>query len=235
MLSSLLGTAFAMGLLGSVHCAAMCGPIAVAACGRGTRTRLGEAVGYLSARLLGHIIAGFSFGLVGRTIMGPEWNAARASLVFGAAAVMIWQGWRSLLLRRQDEGLVELGRGQRSLSATFFALLPKHGAVLGALTAILPCGQLAGAWMLAASTGGPAQGAATMAVFSLASAPGLLAAIGASLTVDRLGDRLVGRNSERSTLGFSRRWRGALWCAVALLMATRTAMQLFGGGSTCHG
>src|SRR5579872_4170088 len=64
-------TALILGLVGSLHCAGMCGPLALAL-PRGAKSPWGFLVGrlaYNSGRIVTYCLLGLIFGLVGRTLL----------------------------------------------------------------------------------------------------------------------------------------------------------------------
>lgn len=65
--------------------------------------------------------------------------------------------------------------------------LPTHPLLIGGLTGLLPCGALYAALLIAASSGGPASGAASMVVFGVTSSLGL----GALSALSLLGPRFA--------------------------------------------
>lgn len=81
---------------------------------------------------------------------------------------------------------------------------PARASLVGAAWVLLPCGLLQSALVVAGLASGPAAGAATMAVFALASAPGLVAL---PLWLQRGG---------RGTPAWSLRAAGALLAAASL-------------------
>jgi sulfite exporter TauE/SafE len=116
------------------------------------------------------------------------------------------------LLPRRGERPIQLGRrtGGAGLAARVVSWLPRRRALaLGLATAVLPCGMLVPAWLLAAGAGGAAEGALVMSAFAAASLPGLL--------VPLLGRRLIGRMPA---------WGHALaWTALAVWLAWRPVLM----------
>ncbi|MEZ4585932.1 MAG: sulfite exporter TauE/SafE family protein [Gemmatimonadales bacterium] len=163
-------------LLGSVHCAAMCGGIALAAGNGGSRSR---AIYHLS-RLLVYaglgLLAGTGGALIqaaGRTIglAGAAAAVAGWSLVaFGVVALL-----RALGVRLPGaSGPIE--RAVRGLGGRIRAVPPRwRAAALGALTGLLPCGWLYAFVLVAASSGSPQHGALLMSAFWLGTVPWVLA------------------------------------------------------------
>src|SRR6266436_2118903 len=63
-------TAFLLGLVGSMHCAGMCGPLALALPSR-SKTQIGFLLGrmaYNSGRILTYCLLGLIFGALGKTL-----------------------------------------------------------------------------------------------------------------------------------------------------------------------
>jgi len=156
-------------LVGSPHCAGMCGPFAVLAVGPDRRPR--NTVAYHAARLAGYLALGAVFGLVGAGIdrAGTAAGIARGAaivagfvmFVWGATTVLRWSGVRiPPLVRTGDGGL------WTPLAARLRGQPPAlRAAGLGLLSAALPCGWL---WIfvaMAGATGRPLAGAGVMAVF----------------------------------------------------------------------
>ena len=202
---SLLWTAAITGLVGNLHCAAMCGPLAVAGC----RTR-SNAIGYFAGRTVAYAFAGALCGALGSRIARAtaiEWlqTGVLIAVAVGAAArgVALWRRRRLVQIRRQ-------ANTQRSRwYAPLVAMLPRQGLALGLASGLLPCGMLIAAWLLAAATGSAAHGAATMAVFSLATAPALLGSMAARRLFARLPRRVF----------------ALAWFALAIWLIARPAID----------
>jgi sulfite exporter TauE/SafE len=165
----------------------MCGPLAAYACsGRPgasgqARYQLGRFISY---SLLG-AIAGAVGGATAVSLPGA-WGGALLSwslaLGLGLAAFRLW--------RRPDQPLVPLRKKQDEPSETTGArvvqALGRHPFLVGLGTALLPCGALAAAVLIAASTGAPEAGALSMLAFSVVSGVGL---VGAAWLFERFSRR----------------------------------------------
>ncbi len=221
--TSLLWAAAGTGLLGSAHCAAMCGPLALAGCSRDGRVVRRDAAGYFASRLVAYAFLGSVMGALGHraTAVLPVESAQRVALVLVAAFALV-QGLRALWRARPRSELVQLPRRREtpSLLRTIGGWLPRRGAALGVATAVLPCGMLMGAWMIAATSAHPLTGAAVMAVFSVASAPGLIAPL--------VARRAIGARLAR----LSPAWIGLAWCALAIWIGVRPLFMSSHGA--CH-
>ncbi len=168
-----LWTAFLLGLAGSLHCGAMCGPLLLALA-KARPAHWNRAVGrivYHLGRLAAYSALGLLFGLAGHALaLGGLQRWLSLSLGFGllagglvsqrlglSAAVFRWTGW----IRRAMGGLL----AHHSVAS--------QGA-LGALNGLLPCGLVYVATAGATATGSALSGAAFMTSFGLGTWPLLL-------------------------------------------------------------
>lgn len=163
-------------LVGSVHCAAMCGVIAAAA-GTGAR----NVAAYHGSRFAGYMALGGIAGMLGAAVdglgvwagmTGVATRVAGAGLVlFGLAGVAAGLGVRLPFRMPAGHGLP--GR----IMARARAWSPaRRAAVLGAVTALLPCGWLFAFVAVAGATADPLRGAVTMAVFWIGTVPAVASA-----------------------------------------------------------
>lgn len=207
MSTPLLLAALTTGLAGSVHCAAMCGPVACAAAGGGRPWRSGAE--YALGRLAGYAAVGAIFGFVGQhTLCHLPLDRVASWLGWAMAGVALFMAFR----RARPTPPLQLGRRRPPIAARLFAIMPRRPVAFGLITALLPCGMLLPAWALAALADSAPGGALVMAVFSLGSLPGLLA----PLLVAPLGRRLVAARPWVVSV----MWGGlAVWLAIRQLPA----------------
>lgn len=169
MQSSLAVTALLMGLVGGPHCVAMCGA-ACAGIGQAAGPRKQSALLLFQwGRVAGYSVLG---GLAAASLQGLGWLTVQSAALrpvwsmFHVAAFVL--GMVLLVQARQP---VWLERGARTVwaRARSFAGTGGVGAplVLGSLWALLPCGLLYSAVMVAALAGSVAGGAMVMALFAL--------------------------------------------------------------------
>jgi sulfite exporter TauE/SafE len=165
----LLGTALILGLVGSVHCAAMCGPLllAVASAGRPTGSRLWLCA-YHAGRLATYCALGVLFGAIGKTfaLVGLQrWLSIAAG---GVILIGLVLSIRGLATRT-------IGRVVTKIKVAFGQLLHRRTVaaqfLLGALNGLLPCGLVYIAAAGAATTLSPWLGAAHMALFGIGTLP----------------------------------------------------------------
>jgi sulfite exporter TauE/SafE len=168
MQSSLALTALLMGLFGGPHCVAMCGA-ACAGLGQAAGAKknsalltfqFGRVVGYA---LLGALAAASMQGLGWLTVQSaalrPVWS------LFHVAATLL--GLVLLWTARQPVWLERAGRALWSRAQAVGAGSGGAPLVLGVVWALLPCGLLYSALLVAAMAGDPIDGAAVMALFAL--------------------------------------------------------------------
>lgn len=203
----ILTAALATGLVGSLHCPLMCGPLAVAGCARGGRLSKLDVGMYLGGRLLSYAFVGALCGAIGQHALCvlPLVTVQTIALVLVGAFAFV-QGLRILWPRRT---VVRIRRAPGPLARALQRFLPRRGGALGLATGFLPCGMLVPVWMLAASSGDALSGAAAMAVFWAATAPALLLPL--------VGGSLLRRIPVRV--------QGAAWCALAVWIAVRPLLM----------
>ena len=170
-------TALLMGLVGGPHCVAMCGA-ACAGIGQAAGPRKNTAIlSFQAGRVIGYSALG---ALAAATIQGLGWLTVQSAALrpvwsmFHVAALLLGL---VLLLRAQQP--VWLERAGRSIWARAKALGAGAGGapvLLGTLWALLPCGLLYSALLVAAMAGGPLAGAVVMALFAVGTSVTMTAA-----------------------------------------------------------
>jgi uncharacterized protein len=168
-----LWTALVLGLVGSLHCAGMCGPLALALpmAGGGVRFVLGR-LAYNSGRIITYCFLGLLFGLIGRSL----WLAGIQRWVSMALGIILLSGLfasRRLALWRPVTALVE--RLKRGMSTLLRQRSLMSLGVLGLLNGLLPCGLVYVACAGATATGGVLSSVGFMAAFGLGTVPMMLA------------------------------------------------------------
>lgn len=193
-----LGAIWFASVLGSVHCAAMCGPFACLAASHGGPPRLASHWTYQAGRLGGYLLLGALAGGAGHWLDQASIAAGLGRVAAGIMAVLLLGWGLHALLTHRGNRLGELrlpdavtrraGAMLRALSRQPSAL---RGSATGLLTALLPCGWL---WVFVAAalgTGSALTGAMVMAVFWAGSVPALaLVVAGAARLAGRWQPRL---------------------------------------------
>ena len=214
MQTSLAVTALLMGLAGGPHCVAMCG----AAC-----AGLGQAAGErrvqaLTAFQLGRL-AGYSLlgALAAMSVQGLGWLTTQSAAIrplwtlLHLAAMAL-----GVLLMLQARQPVWLDQSARRLWAAVRRFHERRGMLapltVGVLWALMPCGLLYSALMVAALTSHAVDGALTMALFALGSSVSLWAGPWLWLRLQTLGDGAWGMRLAGLTLFAVSAW--GLWMGL---------------------
>jgi len=167
-------TAFILGLVGSVHCAGMCGPLAMAlpAAGGARSRHLAGRLAYNLGRILTYCALGFVFGLTGKTL----WLAGLQRWVSIGMGLMMLTG---LLVARKFALSHGVDLWVNRLKTPMARVLHRRSlsslTALGLLNGLLPCGLVYVACAGAVATGGILAGARYMALFGLGTLPLMLA------------------------------------------------------------
>lgn len=198
---TLVATVFVASLLGSLHCAGMCGAFVAFAVGDdggrpGDRVRL--SVAYHGGRLATYALLGAAAGWFGALLDlgGALAGISRAAMIlagavmvlFGVSAAMAALGKRPIRMPIPRFMQVALAKGHQAAAR----LSPTRRALaIGLLTTLLPCGWLYAFAAVAAGTAHPATGALTMAVFWLGTLPVLVSlGVGVQRLTGALGRRM---------------------------------------------
>lgn len=214
MQSSLALTALLMGLVGGPHCVAMCGA-ACAGMGQAAGARKNAAMWTFQAgRVLGYSLLG---GLAGASMQGLGWLTVQSAALrpvwslFHVAMVVL--GLVLLFSAQQPVWLERVGRAlwaqARRLAAGWGRGAP---LVVGTLWALLPCGLLYSALLVATLSGHALEGAGVMALFALGSSVSMMAGPWLWLRLSRSGDGQWGVRLAGLALAASSAW--ALWMGL---------------------
>jgi len=172
------GAAFIMGLLGSLHCIGMCGPIAVAVPfrTRSSKMRFAAAALYNSGRVISYGVIGFLFGLLGYglSLAGlQQWLSIAAGLVLIISfAVAYFGGGAQRLIANFNWFPLPL---KNAMSSILRGNKLSFQVLLGMLNGLLPCGLVYMAVAGAIATGTSWNGALFMMYFGLGTTPAMFA------------------------------------------------------------
>lgn len=179
-----------LALVSSTHCAVMCGPVVMASSAR----HGGGGARYFTGRLVTYSLLGALAGSSARalTSLGPtKWIEAGLSWLL--ALTLLASAIRYLMPTRPSAPIKLHKKGRVSLVSRLLAACAQDPLLLGAVTAILPCGVLFTALMAAAALGSPLEGAIAMASFATLTGLALagLSGLGRKLSLGTLGRRTL--------------------------------------------
>jgi len=169
----ILWTSFLLGLVGSLHCAAMCGPLVLAlpVNGKSRADFVVSRLVYNAGRLTSYLLLGVLFGLIGTTLALAglqRWTSIAAGFAILAGLLMSsrFAIGRPLvrcvaLIKSAFAGLLR----RRSLSSMF---------LLGGANGLLPCGLVYVACAAATTAGSFGAAVGSMLLFGLGTLPMML-------------------------------------------------------------
>jgi sulfite exporter TauE/SafE len=167
--------AFFMGLFGSLHCVAMCGPLLLAlpTVGENQWTKAKNRLLYQIGRILTYGVIGLFIGFIGIGISMKGWQQV-LSITTGGALILIalfhFIGTKnSSVLKIQQKLLAPLIK-----QMGYWLHKPGGSFMTGVLNGILPCGMVYMALATALNTGSAINGARFMVLFGLGTLPLLL-------------------------------------------------------------
>lgn len=183
-------TPLTIGLVGSLHCIGMCGPIVVALPlkKQNTTSKIAGALLYNSGRIFTYGFIGVLFGTLGRGIHLAglqQWTSILLGILMIISVLFpvvfrekitignIWGGMAARLIGRLKKLFTD---------RSYFSLL-----IIGLLNGLLPCGLVYVAVAGAISSGEIMSGALFMMLFGLGTVPMLLTA---ALASDAIGQRV---------------------------------------------
>jgi sulfite exporter TauE/SafE len=177
--TELIGSAFAIGLAGSLHCIGMCGPLALSlpVSHKNEPSRIIGGLLYNSGRIFSYTSMGLIFGSLGNLFFAAKWQSG-LSIALGIIIFLYLLipkkyfhisttttlGKPFVLLRQQ------LGRlfHSKKLSSLFF---------IGVLNGLLPCGLVYLALTSSAISASPINGGLYMLFFGLGTFPMMFATV----------------------------------------------------------
>jgi uncharacterized protein len=176
-----LVAAFAVGVLGGVHCLGMCGGIvgAISLSHAGSQSPAWpRLLAYNLGRMSSYVVAGALAGLLGAALLGAMPQGQRILELLAAVFLILLglylAGWWPVLARLEQVG----GRVWRRIEPLGRRFIPVRHAgqafVVGGIWGWLPCGLVYSVLVWALSAGSAVDGALLMAAFALGTLPNLM-------------------------------------------------------------
>ncbi len=173
----ILLSAFLLGLMGSFHCAGMCGPIAIALPlhGNALPQKIYGGLLYNLGRTLTYGVMGAVFGLLGQ---GVEMIGFQQKISIIMGAIMILSVFFPALFKNQyslgKSGISLIGRLKSSIAKMFTIRSFSSLFMIGLFNGLLPCGLVYIAIAGAIGTGQVLHGTLYMLMFGLGTIPMML-------------------------------------------------------------
>lgn len=171
---SWMWTAFSLGLFGSLHCAGMCGPIAMALplSMKEKTSILAQSLIYNFGRIASYMLMGLIMGLLG-------WGALVAGyqkyLSVGMGSILVIFAFMSASLESAFVSLKPVASFYAMIKTRLSRLIQKNSysasMQLGFLNGFLPCGMVYIALAGALASNGLGEGATYMGLFGLGTLP----------------------------------------------------------------
>ena len=177
-MTSLLASVLLARLLGSPHCAGMCGGFVAFYAGGDGRGRTGPHVAYNLGRLASYTALGLLAGAIGSGVdqVGALAGWGRIAAALAGGVMVAWGG--STLLAAAG---VSLSHPATPVAARRWLVCALHAVrsrpatvralVMGLVTTLIPCGWLYAFVAVAGGTGQPLAGAVVMSLFWLGTLP----------------------------------------------------------------
>jgi uncharacterized protein len=226
---TLLVPVAAASLLGSIHCAGMCGGfVAIAGEGVSGRARWVSQLSYNAGRLISYALLGIAAGSLGHAVdlAGNAAGIGRIAALVSGSLMILW-GMGALLETqgvRIFRGRWTLPRGLTDALASVRRLPAAwRGLVLGLATTLLPCGWLYAFAVSAAGTASPLHGALLMAAFWAGNLPVLLG-LGVALS------SVVGRIRRHVPILSA----AVIFCVGLFTVTTRANLPAFAAAAVSH-
>lgn len=176
----MIWSAFILGLLGSLHCIGMCGPIAfmLPVDRRNTTTKVLQITTYHLGRLLSYSLIGLFFGLIGRSlyIFGLQ---QQLSIIVGALMILaIVVPSKTISIFNFSKPIYRLmSRIKTNLGAALKKKTPDALLTIGFLNGFLPCGLVYMAVFASMAMPNAFQGSMYMALFGVGTIPMMTTAV----------------------------------------------------------
>jgi len=170
--------AFTMGLVGSLHCLGMCGPLAFGVASLPVTGRLQQVwrgLNYNFGRIISYSALGLLIGSLGDLVLFHDYQQ---QLSVGLGVSLILLSVLSLdiekLLHRSSHFRSAYSKIQSALGAQLSTGAARYPAFIGMINGLLPCGMVYLALAAAASSGSLRSSVLTMSLFGLGTIPMML-------------------------------------------------------------
>lgn len=221
-------------VIGSPHCAGMCGGFVTYYSGKSNRPALSHAA-YSLGRLLSYLTLGILAGALGKSLnnAGLIIGVQRLAMFVTGALLVVW-GIRGLTGREVSWGAPQLAKFSSAILKRILAVKdddlkaniswPVRSFFIGLFTTLLPCGWLYSFVAFAAASANPFRGAYVMFFFWLGTLP-IMLALGSAV---RFASGSLAKYLPRLTAAL-------ILCAGLLALSGKAGAVFSAEPPTCHG
>jgi len=179
-MTTLLGAAFLVGFLGSLHCVGMCGGLVTTLAMSQKRTWWTGLISYQMGRILTYTFLGLLAGMMGMVITQVTWFAdVQRGLTLFAGSLMILfgftlAGWLPDPLVKIMSQLSRVVGLSKWIYAATNSRMPMSWFMVGLFNGLLPCGLVYAGLALSLTSGSIGLSAAMMLAFGLGTVPAMM-------------------------------------------------------------
>lgn len=167
-----IASGFLLGLVSSLHCIGMCGPLALAL--PGGNSKLQTALVYNSGRIVTYALLGLIFGLTGRMFFESRFQQVFSISLGVLMLVLLLQ---QLFFRQQFAKVTFASGMYKKLQSVIYSLLQQKSSgaffLLGAANGLLPCSMVYMAITGAMASGSVEAGMLFMVFFGIGTTPAM--------------------------------------------------------------
>jgi len=177
--AEIMGSAFIMGLAGSLHCVGMCGPLALSLPVSHTNnlSRIAGGIVYNSGRILTYTVMGLILGTLGKLIILTEWQS-KLSLALGIIILLYLLVPKKYIHFTSGSGLNKPFLFVRQQLGKLFQSKKQSSLLfIGILNGFLPCGLVYLALSSSAITANSFHGGMFMLFFGMGTFPLMFATV----------------------------------------------------------
>ncbi|MEO1051895.1 MAG: sulfite exporter TauE/SafE family protein [Bacteroidota bacterium] len=171
---TIIYAAFIMGLLGSLHCAGMCGPIAMIVSGKSRWSFLGNRLIYNAGRIVTYASLGALIGLVGEGIALAGWQQGMSILVGSLIIIGVILSIKNKHIPSFVPIQKMVGKTKQMLGVFIKKRTLFSSFMIGLLNGFLPCGLTYMALFASLATASILNSTYFMMAFGLGTVPMLL-------------------------------------------------------------
>lgn len=172
----IIAAGFIIGIMGSMHCIGMCGPLAIMLHTNVKGNAIVNGIFYNAGRIVTYSLLGILFATIGSTFISAGFQQA-VSIITGIIIILLLVTPEKI--KRKVNTSTIIAGFTNKLKAAWAKIIPQQSKIGlftgGLLNGLLPCGLVYVALAAALNTGSVVNGALFMAMFGLGTVPAMFA------------------------------------------------------------